>query len=57
MCVGGGSRTGKSHYGPAVSARALAATPKGEDTLPRELRTPPLPAAHVPVGYSRQNGW
>jgi hypothetical protein len=26
-----------------------------EVTLSRELHTPPLPAAHVPVGYLRQN--
>ena len=29
----------------------------GEDTLSRELRTPPLPATHVPIGYSGQNRW
>ena len=39
----------------AVSARALAALPKEEATLSRELRTPPLPATHVPVGYCWQN--
>src|SRR5262249_26785444 len=39
----------------AAKARALAATLAGEVTLPRELRTPPLPEAHVPVGYCWQN--
>ena len=39
----------------AVSARASAALPKEEATLSRELRTPPLPATHVPVGYCWQN--
>jgi len=39
----------------AVSAHALTTTPQGEDTLPRELRTAPLPAPHVPVGYNWQN--
>src|SRR5262249_12885497 len=34
----------------AVAARALAALPRGEATLSRELRTPPLPAGHVPGG-------
>jgi hypothetical protein len=28
-----------------------------EDTLSRELRTPPFPATHVPVGYNWQNSW
>jgi hypothetical protein len=41
----------------AVSARALTATPGSEDTLSRELRTPPLPETHVPIGYSGQNRW
>src|SRR5690349_20889311 len=39
----------------ATTARAFAATLAGEVTLPRELRTPPLPEAHVPVGYCWQN--
>src|SRR3954447_9717060 len=39
----------------AALARASAATLAGEVTLLRELRTPPLPKAHVPVGYCWQN--
>src|SRR3954467_4413457 len=39
----------------AASAPASAAPPAGEATLPRELRTPLLPEAHVPVGYCWQN--
>src|SRR4051794_7071404 len=39
----------------AASARAFAATLTGGVTLPRELRTPPLPEAHVLVGYCWQN--
>src|SRR3954447_16106335 len=39
----------------AASARASAAPLAGEATLPRELRTPLLPEAHVPVGYCWQN--
>src|SRR4051794_17886044 len=39
----------------AALARASAATLAGEVTLLRELRTPPLPKAHVPVGSCWQN--
>src|SRR5262249_533008 len=39
----------------AVSARACTTTPQGEGTVSRELRTPPLPATHVPLGYDGQN--
>jgi hypothetical protein len=39
----------------AASARASAALAKEEDTLSRELGTPPLPEAHLPVGYCWQN--
>jgi hypothetical protein len=39
----------------AASARAYAALPKEEDTLSRELGTPPLPETHLPVGYCWQN--
>src|SRR5580704_2332172 len=37
------------------SARAGTTTPRSEDTLSRELRTPPLPATHVAVANSWQN--
>src|SRR5215207_1620484 len=39
----------------AASARTWAALPREEDTLSRELGTPPLPEAHFPVGYCWQN--
>ena len=39
----------------AISARALVAILADEDTLSRELGTPPLPEAHPPVGYCWQN--
>ena len=39
----------------AASARVSAALPKEEDTLSRELGTPPLPEKHLPVGYCWQN--
>src|SRR3954451_19827342 len=39
----------------AASARTWAALPEEEDTLSRELGTPPLPEAHFPVGYCWQN--
>src|SRR5262245_27750458 len=38
-----------------ASARASAATLAGEVRLSQELRTPPLPEAHVLVGYCWQN--
>src|SRR5262249_60141433 len=34
-----------------VSAHASTTTPRSEGTLSRELRTPPLPATQVPIGY------
>src|SRR5262249_718151 len=39
----------------AVTARALAATPWGEDTLSRGLRTSPLPGTHASVADCWQN--
>src|SRR5262249_881690 len=39
----------------ATSARAPVATPAGEDTLSRGLRTPSLPATHPPVRDCWQN--
>src|SRR5262249_50290753 len=39
----------------AISAPALIATPAGEGTLSRGLRTPPLPAPHPPGGGRWQN--
>src|SRR5262249_7197070 len=36
--------------------RASAATPRGEDTLCRGLRTSPLPGTHASVGDCWQNG-
>jgi hypothetical protein len=39
----------------AASARALAATLKGEDTLCRGLRTSPLPEKHASVADCWQN--
>jgi len=39
----------------ATSARAPVAILTDEDTLSRGLGTPPLPEAHLPVGYCWQN--
>jgi hypothetical protein len=39
----------------APQPRGVMARPEPEDTLSRELRTPPLPETHVPVGYCWQN--
>src|SRR5262249_1723787 len=39
----------------AISARALIPPLSGEDTLPRGLRPPPLPATHASVGDCWQN--